>query len=81
MCLPGEFLKNIFRDALVYGSKSEMISGNSDTAKLLRTRLTRQKLAALMDVCDTLKRMATMNSNNSLLITKICYSLREAAGR
>lgn len=76
-----EFLKNIFRDALVYGSKSEMISGNSDTAKLLRTRLTRQKLAALMDVCDTLKRMATMNSNNSLLITKICYSLREAAGR
>ena len=76
-----DFLKNIFRDALVYGSGAQLMSGQKDTAKLLKTKLTRQKLVDLLRVCDTLKKMALMNSNNSILITKICYSLRQAAGR
>lgn len=76
-----DFLKNIFRDALVYNENSECLSGQKDTAILLKTKLTGQKLVDLMNVCDTLKEMALMNSNNSILITKICYSLRQAAGR
>lgn len=76
-----DFLKNIFRDALVYGTNSDFLSGQRETAKFLKTKLTRQKLVDLMNVCDTLKEMAIMNSNNSILITKICYSLRQAAGR
>lgn len=76
-----DFLKNIFRDALVCNENSECLSGQRDTAIMLKTKLTRQKLVDLMNVCDTLKEMALMNSNNSILITKICYSLRQAVGR
>ena len=76
-----ELMKNIFRDALVYKPGRDMLSGQSDTALLLKNTLTSKKLIDLMGVCDTLKEAAQMNSNNSLLITKICYSLMEAAGR
>lgn len=76
-----DFLKNIFRDALVYNENSTFLSGQKEIAKLLKTKLTRQKLVDLINVCDTLKEMALMNSNNSILITKICYSLRQAVGR
>lgn len=76
-----EFLKNIFRDALVFADNGDCLSGQRDTARLLKTKLSRQKLIDLMSVCDKLKETAIMNSNNSLLITKICYSLRQAAGR
>lgn len=76
-----DFLKNIFRDALVYDENGDFLSGQKETAKLLKTKLTKQKLVDLMNVCDKLKEMALMNSNNSILITKICYSLRQAAGR
>lgn len=76
-----ELLKNIFRDALVYSSGCDLISGQLETITLLKNKLTRQKLIDLIAICDKLKEMALMNSNNSLLITKICYSLREAVGR
>lgn len=75
------FLKNIFRDALVLSQNSTLISGQYEVAKLLKTKLTKQKLVDLIAVCDKLKEMALMNSNNSILITKICYSLRDAVGR
>lgn len=77
----GDFLKNIFRDALVYGENSSSVSGQRDIAKILKTKLTEKKLIDLINVCDTLKTMAVMNSNHSLLVTKVCYSLRQAAGR
>lgn len=76
-----ELLKNIFRDALVYGNGCDLVSGQLETITLLKNKLTRQKLIDLIAICDKLKEMALMNSNNSLLITKICYSLREAVGR
>jgi hypothetical protein len=76
-----EFLKNIFRDALVYGNGVDLVTGKADVVRLLKSRLNQKKLIDLMDVCDTLKEMALMNCNNSLLITKICYSLRQAVGR
>lgn len=76
-----DFLKNIFRDSLVYSGDSNVLSGRGDVASMLKTKLTKQKLIDLISVCDKLKTMALMNSNNSVLITKICYSLREAVGR
>jgi hypothetical protein len=76
-----DYMKNIFRDALIYHQGGDCLSGKPDIAKLLKNKLTKQKLVDLIDVCDKLKEMALMNSNNSILITKICYSLREAIGR
>lgn len=76
-----DFLKNIFRDALVYKPSAELISGQAETVTMLKNRITRQKLIDLIVICDKLKEMALKNSNNALLITKICYSLRQAIGR
>lgn len=76
-----DFLKNIFRDALVCGTKTDLASGRRDIAVLLKAKLSAKKLVDLIGVCDTLKKTALMNSNNSLLITKLCYALRRAAGR
>lgn len=76
-----ELLKNIFRDALFAGASNEFISGQQESALLLKSHITRQKLTALVSVCDELKKTALMNVNNALIITKICYSLREASGR
>ena len=76
-----DFLKNIFRDVLVYKPSAELISGQAETVTMLKNRITRQKLIDLIVICDKLKEMTLKNSNNSLLITKICYSLRQAIGR
>lgn len=76
-----DYLKNIFRDSLVYGCGADMLTGSMETIAMLKNKLTRQKLIDLIQICDKLKEMALMNTNNSLLITKICYSLREAVRR
>ncbi len=76
-----EFLKNIFRDALVLPQSQDLISGQYDCARRLKLKLTKQNLVDLIAQCDELKKMAQMNINNALLITKICYALREAVGR
>lgn len=77
-----DFLKNIFRDALLYNKCSDnLISGQDEAAKQLKARFTEKKLIDLIEVCDTLKSTALLNTNNALLITKLCYSLMRAAGR
>lgn len=76
-----DFLKNIFRDALFAGDVSEHISGQEESAALLKSSLSRQSLVKLMSTCDELKSMALSNANNALLITKFCYSLNRAIGR
>ena len=73
-----DLLENIFRDALTAGNGCEYISGQSESANLLKSRLSRQSLLRLVEACDDLKKTALMNVNNSLVITKICYSLRNA---
>lgn len=70
-----DMLKSIFRDALVLGSGSGYISGQQQTADLLKARLPRKKLFSLAETCEELKKITLMNVNNSLIITKICYSL------
>lgn len=76
-----DLLKNIFRDALLAGDVSEHISGQEESAALLKSSLSRQSLVKLMSTCDELKSMALSNANNALLITKFCYSLNRAIGR
>lgn len=76
-----DLLKNIFRDALFAGDSSEHISGQEESAALLKSNLSRQSLAKLISTCDELKSMALSNANNALLITKFCYSLNRAIGR
>lgn len=74
-----ELMKNIFRDALV--NTNDYISGQTATITMLKNKVTRQKFIDLIGICDKLKEMALMNTNNALLLTKICYSLRQAIGR
>ena len=72
-------LKAIFRDALV--GTADSVSGQRDTAALLASRVSRDKLLQLIDVCDRLRSMAERNGNNAILLTKICADLRSAIGR
>lgn len=76
-----DLLKSIFRDALFAGESSEHISGQEESAALLKSCLSRQSLIKLINTCDELKSTALSNANNALLITKFCYSLNRAIGR
>lgn len=76
-----EFLKNIFRDALYGSETSGYISGDRESAELLKSKISRQSLVKLIGVCDDIKEYALMNANNALLISKFCYSLKRAIGR
>ena len=76
-----DLLKSIFRDALFAGESSEHISGQEESAALLKSSLSRQSLIKLIITCDELKSTALSNANNALLITKFCYSLNRAIGR
>lgn len=76
-----DLLKSIFRDALFAGESSEHISGQEESAALLKSSLSRQSLIKLINTCDELKSTALSNANNALLITKFCYLLNRAIGR
>ena len=76
-----DLLKSIFRDALFAGESSEHISGQEESAALLKSSLSRQSLIKLINTCDELKSTALSNANNALLITIFCYSLNRAIGR
>ena len=52
-----------------------------ESVKLLRRSFTRKKLLGLFEASEVLYDMALKNANQQLLITKICCTLREAAGR
>ena len=72
-------LKTMFRDALTGGE--EVLSGQSETVRAFKGKLTKAKLLQLYNTAESLGYMADKNANTALLVTKICYSLREAAGR
>ena len=76
-----ERLKTVFRDALIGSKTGELLSGQEETARLLSQKLTQERLLKLYKTAEELIEMANKNANTDLLITKICYSLREAAGR
>lgn len=74
-------IKAIFRDALLYNSREDIISGNAEIAKVLSSRLNKAKIIKLIEACDNVRDVATKNGNNVILITKICYELRRAQNR
>ncbi len=75
------FLKLMLRDALLRGTDSEMLSGQSELAARLASEIGKKKLMRLIDTCSDLIRYAERNANNAILITKVCYELRRALGR
>lgn len=75
------FLKSIFRDAIIYNDTSEILSGQLETAKMLSSRLSREKIIKLIYACENVCELAEKNGNNAILITKICYELRRAQNR
>lgn len=75
-------LSLILRDALVrkYGGTATL-STSPETAQQLASRLTPQRLAALMEQVECLQFAHSRNMNNNLFLTRLCACLRSAAGR
>ena len=71
----------VFRDALVlqYGGTATM-STAPDVARTLAARLTGPRLTALMEQVEVLREAQLRNMNNTLLLTRLCACLRQAAG-
>ncbi len=72
-------LKAVFRDALTGGE--DLMSGQREIVSALSSRLSRDKLLRLIEVCDNITYLTKRNGNNSIIITKLCYDLRRAIGR
>ena len=71
----------VFRDALVlqYGGTATL-STAPDVARTLAARLTGSRLTALMEQVEVLREAQLRNMNNTLLLTRLCACLRQAAG-
>ena len=71
----------VFRDALVhkYGGDTAL-STAPDAARQLATRLTGARLVALLEQVEQLQNAQARNMNNTLLLTRMCACLRQAAG-
>jgi len=74
-------LKTVFRDALIGVKTGEILSGQSETVRALSRKFSSVRLLSLLKTTENLVEMTNKNANNALFLTKICYSLREAAGR
>ncbi len=74
-------LKSVFRDAVAGEKSGELLSGRADAVKAISQRLTPAAVLRLYNTAEELLDAANKYANNALLITKICYSLRRAAGR
>lgn len=74
-------IKTVFRDALISSETGECLSGQTETVEALSHKFSAARLLALYNTAENLVEMTNKNANNALLLTKICYSLREAAGR
>lgn len=74
-------MKTVFRDALMFSSGVDIISGQEDVVKLLCERLSKQKIINLISACDNIRVLAEKNGNKPILNTKLCYELRRAQSR
>lgn len=78
ICTVLNLLKTVFRDAVAGAKTGEMLSGRKEAVKALSRKFTDRNLIRLYNTADELIVMANKNANSALLITKICYSLRNA---
>lgn len=74
-------LSLILRDALVrkYGGATTL-STSPEVAAQLAARLTAPRITALMEQVERLQFALSRNMNNTLLLTRLCACLRQAAG-
>ena len=74
-------LSLVLRDAIVrkYGGTTTL-STAPEAADRLASRLTAQRLAALMEQVEYLQFSLSRNMNNTLFLTRLCACLRHAAG-
>ncbi len=82
--LPGVLagLALVFRDALILRSGgTDCLSIAPDTAAGLARVLSRERLLRLLDTVRKLEDARRHNANHTLLITRLCACLRQAAGR
>lgn len=74
-------LKSIFLDAVKIKLHAAATPEFSETAKALSAALTADKLYRCCGVLGELFDGAAMNQNQNLLLTSLCYKLREAVGK
>ncbi|MBR0447622.1 MAG: hypothetical protein IIX28_04065 [Clostridia bacterium] len=74
-------LSLVCRDALVcqYGGATHL-STAPEVARMLSTRLTGGRIIAMMEQLEALRNSQLRNMNNTLLLTRLCACLRQAAG-
>lgn len=71
----------VCRDALVYQyGGTATLSTAPEAARQLSARLTGPRLVALMEQLEALQYAQLRNMNNTLLLTRLCACLRQAAG-
>ncbi len=73
-------LRLILRDALTLPHGGDSLSTAPDEAALLAGRLSATRLMALLAVTEDLQAALGRNMNNTLLLTRLCAGLRQAAG-
>ena len=72
----------LFRDACVLrAGGGSCRSPAPEEARRLSRELTRESLARLLDAANRAAEQAERNANSALLVTALCASLRQAAGR
>ncbi len=75
-------LSEIFTAALKKKSGGEItVAAYSEAADMLASRLTKNKIYALWQAAGTLRTSAERNANTNLLLTSLCYRLRQATER
>lgn len=72
-----QFCANFFRDALVLSSGLDSDNCN-DVVKSMGNRFSKKSLLSLISFVQTAEDMVNKNINNNLLITKICFGMRDA---
>lgn len=75
------YLKTIFRDALLLSKNSDILSAHEENVKMIASRFSKDKILKLIKTCDEIRVIAQKNGNNALLITKVCYEFRRSQGR
>lgn len=75
------YLSDIFRDALIVKSGGAVQEQNSQIPSFLAASLTMERLYALFNTVAELQNGVVSNQNHNLLLTSLCYKLRQAAGR
>ncbi len=73
-------LRLVLRDALMVAHGSDALSTAPQEAALLAGRLSASRLTAMMAVTEELQTALGRNMNNTLLLTRLCACLRQAAG-